>query len=303
MRIVFFGTPAFAATSLYLIVEKGWEVVGVVTAPDRPAGRGMKPKPSAVKEAAVQLKLPVLQPLKLKDPEFLSALKEWDADLQIVIAFRMLPLEVWNMPPMGTFNLHASLLPKYRGAAPIQRAIMNHEKLTGLTTFFLKHEIDTGDILLQTEVIIDEEMTGGELHDVLMVKGAELVHQTLEGIHSNSLHPIPQPIIENTPVAPKIFTEDCRILWNRKGRQIVDLVRALNPMPAAFFEHEGQIFKVFKVEFIEEESNNGIGDYSISFAKGWRWRCADGWINLLEIQQQGKKRMPIRDYLNGMRIQ
>lgn len=299
VRIIFIGTPDFAVPSLKAIVEAGFEVVAVITAPDKQVGRGLKIQPSPIKAAALQFNIPVLQPQNLKDPEFLKLLASFRADLQIVIAFRMLPEAVWNMPPKGTFNLHASLLPKYRGAAPIQRAIMNHETESGVTTFFLKHEIDTGDVLLQEKVRVSEDMTGGELHDLLMMKGASLVIKTLHGISHNSIYPKSQQFSGNEPLAPKIFHHDMQINWNWTGLKINDWVRALSPHPGAFFLINGMQLKVYKVKYQIEKSVSTVGTSETDGKTFWRVACSDAWIYLEEIQQQGKKRMGIRDFLNG----
>ena len=238
-RIVFLGTPEFAVTSLDRIVSEGYNVVGVVTMPDKPAGRGHHLYQSPVKEYAVAHDIPVLQPVKLKDPEFVQALRDLKADLFIVIAFRMLPEVVWSMPPLGTFNLHASLLPKYRGAAPINRAVMNGESRTGVTTFMLKHEIDTGDVLRQEAIEIGPDENVGSVHDRLMELGSELVIDTIRHIVAGTLKPLPQEKmivdkgVEPTP-APKIFKEDCRIDWTRTAREVHNHVRGLSPYPAAW---------------------------------------------------------------------
>src|SRR5687767_874321 len=229
------GTPEFAVASLDILVKNNYPIAAVITAPDKPAGRGLEVQQSAVKKYAVLKNLNVLQPEKLKDPDFISRLKALNADLFIVVAFRMLPEAVWNMPELGTFNLHASLLPQYRGAAPINRAIMNGEKETGVTTFFLQQEIDAGDILFQEKISIGDTETAGELHDRMAELGAALVVKTVRAIEDDSTHPVPQPPAgANLKTAPKIFKEDCRINWNKSANEIFNLIRGLSPFPGAF---------------------------------------------------------------------
>ena len=237
LRIVFMGTPAFAVASLEALLAAGANVVGVVTAPDRPAGRGLELQPSAVKKAALQHNIPLLQPVKLKDPVFIEALRSWKADIQAIVAFRMLPEIVWNMPPLGSINVHASLLPNYRGAAPINWAIIQGEKETGITTFRLRQEIDTGGILLQEKTKIGPNTTAGELHDRLMHIGAQLLVRTLDKIAAGDCPETPQPettATEPWPIAPKIHTETCRIDWNQSSEKIWNLIRGLSPYPGAY---------------------------------------------------------------------
>lgn len=261
-RIVFMGTPEFAVESLKALVEGGYNVVGVITTPDRPAGRGYKLQPSPVKRYALEQGLPLLQPEKLRDPGFLKELKGWKADLQVVVAFRMLPEVVWGMPPKGTFNLHSSLLPRYRGAAPINWAIINGESETGVTTFFLSHEIDTGHIIFQERTAIEENDTAGSLHDRLMTIGADLVLKTVDAIVQGTAPSIPQSELVTdeamlTP-APKIFTEDCRIDWNRNVRDVYNQIRGLSPYPAAWTElypggnEEPLRVKIYASEIVKE---------------------------------------------------
>src|ERR1043165_9173853 len=245
LRIVFMGTPEFAVASLDALVNKGYNIVGVITAPDKPAGRGMKLQESAVKKYAVEKGLRILQPEKLKNPQFLDELKSLNADLQVVVAFRMLPEVVWNMPALGTINVHASLLPQYRGAAPINWAIINGEKQTGITTFKLKHEIDTGDILLQETINIGEDETAGELHDRMKEIGAQLLVKTIKGIADGSLKETPQPP-GDIKHAPKIFTETCHIKWNKSLNSIYNLIRGLSPYPGAFTLLDEKVLKIFK---------------------------------------------------------
>lgn len=301
MRIVFLGTPEFAVECLKALLEHGMNVVGVVTAPDKPAGRGMQLQQSSVKKFALEHQLKVLQPVKLKDEQFLKELKALKADIQVVIAFRMLPEVVWNMPRLGTINLHASLLPDYRGAAPINWAIINGEKKTGVTTFFLKHEIDTGDILLQEEVEISDTMTAGELHDILKVKGAQLVVKSLQLIAGGNYKTFPQPV-GSTKTAPKIFTETCRIDWSKNARDIYNLIRGLNPYPAAFTTIQHKLVKVYAcvTEITKHEKNTGEmvtdGKTFLKFA------CRDGFVHLTDIQPESRKRMPITEFLKGFRL-
>lgn len=299
LRIVFFGTPEFAVTSLRAVVGAGYHVVAVVTAPDKAAGRGYQLQSSAVKTAALELGLPVLQPEKLKAPEFIETLSAYKADLQIVIAFRMLPEVVWNMPPMGTFNLHASLLPAYRGAAPINHAIINGEKKTGVTTFFLQHEIDTGNILLQREVEILDSDNAGTLHDKLMDTGAALVVDTLDGLISNTLEPRSQ-LKGEFPEAPKIFTETCRINWQVPAVKVHNLIRGLSPYPAAFTEFKSKKLKVFK-SALTNEISDGSGTLDIDEKGRLMALCSDYKIELLSVQPEGKKRMSAKDFINGLR--
>lgn len=305
MRIVFMGTPEFAVASLEALVQAKKNVVGVITAPDRKAGRGLQLKYSAVKEFALKNNLPLLQPIKLKDPEFLSALKEWKADLQIVVAFRMLPEVVWKMPHLGTFNLHASLLPQYRGAAPINWAIMNGEKETGVSTFFLKHEIDTGDILMQKTCKIEENDNAGSLHDKLMNIGSKLLLETTNRIENGQIEAVSQAQVETTNLkeAPKIFKEDCKINWKQSLHEIDCFIRGLSPYPTAYFsiknkEDESILsVKVFSINYIKgerKESQHFIQDKnSLSISH------SEGIIELKDIQIQGKKRMLATAAING----
>ncbi len=301
LKIIFLGTPDFAVESLKAIVDAGLNVVAVVTAPDKPAGRGMHLQQSPVKKIAIEKNIPVLQPVKLKDENFIAELKSYEADLQVVIAFRMLPLAVWNMPKLGTINLHASLLPDYRGAAPINRAIMNGEMETGVCTFFLKHEIDTGDLVMQKKVPIGKYMNAGELHDILMNTGAELIVETLRKIESGSYQTIPQGNNSNK-FAPKIFTADCKINWNDKGETIYNTIRGLSPYPAAFTELDGKILKIYNADFIHtSDHKEQIGNYITDGKTYLHFMCANGIIDLKEIQLAGKKRMMVEEMLRGYR--
>ena len=299
-RIVFMGTPEFAVESLDALVKSGFNVVGVVTAPDKPAGRGMKLTTSAVKQYAQQHSLHILQPVKLKDPEFLAALKSLNADLQVVVAFRMLPEVVWNMPPLGTINVHASLLPKYRGAAPINWAIINGEKESGVTTFKLSHEIDTGNLLLQQKVTIEEDDDAGALHDKLKVIGAELLVKTVKGLINNEIVEMPQRGDEVSH-APKLFTDTCRIDWNKPAQQIHQLIKGLSPYPAAFTTLNGKNFKIYKSAVSAGEGSGIPGEHDTDHRTYLRFRAADGYVYAKEVQLEGKKKMPIEDFLKGFR--
>ncbi|MEJ7627208.1 MAG: methionyl-tRNA formyltransferase [Ferruginibacter sp.] len=302
LRVVFMGTPDFAVTSLEKLLQAGINVVGVVTAPDKYSGRGMQLQQSAVKKFAGQMKLTILQPEKLKDPAFLESLKELKADLQVVVAFRMLPEIVWNMPPMGTINVHGSLLPQYRGAAPINWAIINGEKITGVTTFKLKHEIDTGDILLYTQLDIDENENAGELHDRMKVAGAELLLTTLKRLAEGSLQETPQSLeASKTQLkhAPKIFTTTCLINWNEPSKIIFDLIRGLAPKPGAYTYFDDKILKIFKAEKTLLKSKLEPGDFQTDKKTYLRFACTDGFIDILEMQIQGKKKMAVKDFLRG----
>lgn len=310
LRIVFMGTPEFAVASLQALVENGYNVVGVITAPDKPAGRGKKLSESAIKQYAAKKNLKILQPEKLKNPEFLEELKALKADLQIIVAFRMLPEVVWNMPRLGTFNLHASLLPQYRGAAPLNWAIINGEIKTGVTTFLLAHEIDTGQILFSEETEIDENDTVGDIHDRLMETGAGLVLKTVEALAHGNIKPVDQKeLIQNEILkpAPKIFKEDTKIDWNRETHNIRNLIRGLSPYPAAwtylirnetkerinckiYFAQPVIIEKILSPGTIESD-----GETRLNVA------CGDGWLSITDIQLSGKKRMNIADFLRGFR--
>lgn len=306
MRIVFMGTPEFAVPCLDILIKNNYNVVGVVTVPDKPAGRGQQLSESAVKVYAKEKGLKILQPLKLKDPEFINELRDLKADLQIVVAFRMLPEEVWNMPSLGTYNLHASLLPKYRGAAPINWAIINGEKESGVTTFKLKHEIDTGNILFQEKVPITDTTTAGELHDMLMKVGSELILKSVKTIESGDYELKPQ----NDTVAihaPKIFKETCKINWTKDVRSVYNLIRGLSPYPAAFTEFtdlKGTVtsFKLFKTE-VEQGSKNESNGLLITDNKTFiKIAAQGGYIHVKELQLQGKKRMSTEEFLRGYKF-
>ena len=305
--IVFMGTPAFAVASLDALVKAGFTIRAVVTAPDKPAGRGLLLQESAVKKYAVENNLPVLQPVKLKDPAFISALAALNANVFVVVAFRMLPEIVWNMPPMGTINVHGSLLPSYRGAAPINWAVINGEKETGVTTFKLKAAIDTGNILLQDKLPISEADTAGTIHDKMMVLGANLLVTTLHGIINNTLVEKDQDaIINNDPNllkhAPKIFTETCTIDWNNDAESIFNLIRGLSPFPGALTKLDDKIFKIFAAQ--KEICNHqiSVGSVLTDNKTYLKFACADGYLHILDLQLEGKKRMQVADFLRGYTI-
>ena len=306
MRIVFMGTPDFAVASLEAIIEAGNEVVAVVTSPDKPAGRGQKIHTSAVKQFALESNIPILQPTNLKNPDFLDTLKSYQADLQIVVAFRMLPEVVWNMPQNGTVNLHASLLPHYRGAAPINHAIINGESKSGVTTFLLQHEIDTGHMLFQEEVDIEETDDAGILHDKLMATGAELLVKTIQAISDNNINPTPQSSVqpeELLQIAPKIFKEDCKINWENNTDKIYNVIRGLSPYPTAFTYLDGKVLKIYKSEKEIVAHTHKAGDVLSDNKTTLKYATLDGYINLLSIQIEGKKRMNITDFLRGYRFE
>ena len=306
LRIVFMGTPEFAVAALDKLVQAGCSIVGVVTVPDKAAGRGMQLQQSAVKQYAIKHGLFILQPEKLKSPDFLEQLKNLQADLQIVVAFRMLPELVWNMPPMGTVNLHGSLLPQYRGAAPINWAIIHGEKFTGVTTFKLQHEIDTGDILLTATIPIGEQETAGELHDKMKAIGAELLLETVKGLSAGDLMETPQIQMDEAraaelKIAPKIFTASCQINWNNPVSEIYNLIRGLSPYPAAFSFLEGKKVKIFKTEIINTVPTVAAGEFETDKKTFLYFAGSDGYIALLELQLEGKKKMEIADFLRGYR--
>ncbi|HXS56619.1 MAG TPA: methionyl-tRNA formyltransferase [Hanamia sp.] len=304
MKLIFMGTPEFAVPSLNKLYEAGYDIVAVVTAPDKPAGRGMQLTESAVKKYAVQKKLPVLQPEKLKDPNFIQTLQSLKADLQVVVAFRMLPEVVWNMPPLGTINLHASLLPQYRGAAPINWAIINGEKETGVTTFKLQHEIDTGNILLQEKISIADNETAGSLHDKMMYTGADVLLQTIRQIEDGTIKETPQPSAANfqqSTQAPKIFNETCKIDWNQPVNKIYNLIRGLSPYPSAFTYLDEKKLKIFSAEKEKTNQSDEPGKIFTDNKSFLKFSAKDGFISLKEIQLEGKKRMNIKDFLRGYR--
>jgi methionyl-tRNA formyltransferase len=305
MRIVFMGTPAFAVTSLDALIKSGCDIVGVITAPDKPAGRGQKISQSAVKEYAIANGLKVLQPEKLKDQAFLDELKSLGADLFVVVAFRMLPDIVWTMPIRGTVNLHASLLPQYRGAAPINWVLINGERESGVTTFFLKHDIDTGNLLFTEKITLTGNETAGELHDRLMNKGAGLLVKTVKGIESGRYSEYPQSqLVENGEVkhAPKIFKETCLIDWNQPTDKVYNLIRGLSPIPTAYTLLNGKVLKVYKTEKQETTPDIQPGHFVTDNKTYLSFATADGLLNLVDVQLEGKKRMGIEEFLRGNKL-
>ncbi len=299
LRIVFMGTPEFAVPSLDILVSNGWNIVGVITAPDKPQGRGKKLGVSAIKAYAEEKGLTVLQPVNLKAPAFIEELGNLKADLQIVVAFRMLPEVVWQMPRLGTFNLHGSLLPKYRGAAPINWAIINGEEETGVTTFFLKHEIDTGDVLFQEKEPILEQDNVGTLYERLMAKGASLVLKTVEAIADGNYKETPQQVFADTPKAPKIFKETCEIDFNQTSRQVLNFIRGLSPYPAAWTTVLGKTCKIFSAESTTQAGTKPIETDGKTFL---HLKTSDRYIAVIELQMEGKKRMAIDEFLRGNKI-
>ncbi|WP_378410565.1 methionyl-tRNA formyltransferase [Rhodocytophaga aerolata] len=294
------GTPEFAVPSLEILLQHNYPVVAVITAPDKPSGRGLKLTPSPVKEVAVKYHIPVLQPTNLKSPEFIEELKSYGATLQIVVAFRMLPEAVWNMPEIGTFNLHASLLPQYRGAAPINWAIINGETETGLTTFFLKHEIDTGNIIFQEKEPIYEHDTAGRLYERLRQKGARLVLQTVQAIESGTYPQIPQQLGESIKTAPKIYKETCEINWNQPAKKVYDFVRGLSPYPTAWTTLQDKFYKIYAIKGISSENSMATPGTIVTDSKEYiRIRTQDGWVAIDELQQEGKKKMKTAEFLRG----
>lgn len=305
MRIVFMGTPQFAVASLDELITSGSEVVGVVTAPDKPAGRGKKLSQSAVKEYALAHGLKVLQPEKLKDEQFLQELKALNADLQVVVAFRMLPEVVWNMPPRGTINLHASLLPQYRGAAPINWALINGEAESGVTTFFLKHDIDTGNLLFTEKVTLTGKETAGELHDRLMAKGAGLLVKTVKAVESGRYSEIPQSeFAEGVELkhAPKIFKEDGNIDWNKPVESIFNHIRGLSPVPGAYTQLNDKTLKIYYAEMEHTEPGIFPGGFLTDNKTFLKFAAKDGFINVTDLQLEGKKRMGVEEFLRGVRL-
>ena len=305
LRIVFMGTPDFAVATLDAIIKANYKVVGVITAPDKPAGRGQKLQESAVKKYAQENNLKILQPTNLKNEDFLSELKSLNANLQVIVAFRMLPNVVWKMPKYGTFNLHASLLPSYRGAAPINWAIINGETKTGVTTFFIDEKIDTGNIILQEEVSIEENETVGELHDTLMMVGSNLVVKTLHLIKYDKVITTKQPEIEEK-AAPKIYPETCKIKWDASVQTIYNLIRGLNPYPAAWtlLNNNGEAIKVKIFDIKKEIINHSFKPGSIISSKNeLKIAAKDGFILIESLQLAGKKKMDVKSLLNGFTFQ
>ncbi|WP_297674484.1 methionyl-tRNA formyltransferase [uncultured Bacteroides sp.] len=310
LRIVYMGTPDFAVESLRCLVEGGYNVVGVITMPDKPAGRGHKIQYSPVKQYALEHNLPLLQPEKLKDETFLQALRTWKADIQIVVAFRMLPEVVWSMPRLGTFNLHASLLPQYRGAAPINWAVINGDTETGITTFFLRHEIDTGEVIQQVRVPIADTDNVGIVHDKLMTLGGQLVTETVDAILNGTVKTIPQEemaVVGELRPAPKIFKETCRIDWNQPVKRIYDFIRGLSPYPAAWSElllPDGttMVVKIFETEKLSQPHQLSPGTLLTDGKSYIRIAVTDGLIGIRALQLPGKKRLKTDELLRGFRL-
>ena len=307
LRIIFMGTPEFAVASIDALVKAGCTIVGVVTAPDKTGGRGMHLQQSAVKKYAVENDLFILQPEKLKNHEFLAQLKYLRADLQIVVAFRMLPEVVWSMPPMGSVNLHGSLLPQYRGAAPINWAVINGENETGVTTFKLKHEIDTGDILLQELFAIGENDTAGDVHDRMKEIGAQLLVKTVKGLADKTLKETPQRSTLNSQLstlkhAPKIFTETCKIDFTKTVNEVHNLIRGLSPFPGAFTFFDGKVLKIFKADIIRQDDIKPLGVYQTDEKTFLHFTCYNGLIQVKELQLEGKKKMTVEEFLRGYRF-
>ncbi len=299
LRIVFMGTPEFAVPALEALLADGQSVVAVVTAPDKPAGRGQQLSVSPVKACALAHGLPVLQPEKLRAPAFLEALRGFAADLQVVVAFRMLPEVVWAMPPLGTFNLHASLLPQYRGAAPINWAIMHGETQTGVTTFFLQKEIDTGDLLFQESEPIHPDDNAGTLYERLRQRGAGLVVRTVRAIAEGTVQPVPQPAVADLRLAPKIFREDCQVRWAQPAGQVVNFVRGLAPYPSAWTEVRGQPCKLFRMAALPAAEPLPPGEWATDQKSFWHVGTTDGRVAIEELQMAGKRRMSITEFLRG----
>ncbi|GAB2983114.1 methionyl-tRNA formyltransferase [Mucilaginibacter puniceus] len=306
MRIVFMGTPQFAVASLDALITAGSDIVGVITAPDKPSGRGQKVSQSAVKEYAVENGLNVLQPTNLKDPKFLEQLKALQPDLQVVVAFRMLPEAVWSLPPKGTINLHASLLPQYRGAAPINWVLINGEKESGVTTFFLKHKIDTGDILFTEKITLTGHETAGELHDRLMNKGAGLLVKTVKAVESGRYSELSQAQLADgieLRDAPKIFKEQhCNINWNKSAEAVYNQIRGLSPTPTAYTTLNGKTFKIYSAEYVNTEPGIQPGGFLTDNRTYLKFATLDGFINVLDVQLEGKKRMGIEEFLRGVKL-
>jgi methionyl-tRNA formyltransferase len=304
MKIIFMGTPEFAVASLDAIVKAGYEIAAVITAPDKPSGRGQKVNESAVKQYAEKNGLKILQPVKLKDPDFINELKNLNADLQVVVAFRMLPEVVWNMPSKGTINLHGSLLPQYRGAAPINWAIINGETETGVTTFFLKHEIDTGDVLFSEKTVIADDETAGDIHDKLMIIGSQLLVKTIRAIESGSYQEMPQEQFASSKLrhAPKIFKEDCLVHWHNSVENVHNFIRGLSPGPTAYTVFQNKTLKIFKAEIDQNSTDLSPGELITDGKTYLKFSCEDGSISVKDIQLEGKKRMKIDEFLCGIRI-
>lgn len=298
------GTPEFAVPSLEILIQNNMHVVAVVTAPDKPQGRGQKIVYSPVKTSALAHNIPVLQPPNLKAAAFLNELKRFQADLQVVVAFRMLPEVVWNMPRLGTFNLHASLLPQYRGAAPINWAIINGESETGVTTFFLRHDIDTGNIIFQEKEPIRPDDNAGALYERLMRKGAALVLKTAKAIQAGNYVARAQPEDVVTKHAPKIFKETCAIRWDQRSEDVVNFVRGLSPYPGAWTVFAGKTFKIYAVSPVpgQQSAGGNPGEFRTNNKNYLYFKTKDGWVSVEELQPEGKKRMPVTDFFRGNRL-
>lgn len=313
-RIVFMGTPEFAVPSLDKLLQTGYNIVAVITAPDKPAGRGMNLQQSAIKKFALEKGLKILQPEKLKDPVFLEELKSLNADLQVVVAFRMLPEAVWDMPPMGTINLHASLLPQYRGAAPINWAIINGEKETGATTFKLQHQIDTGNILLQERIVIGEDETAGELHDRMKEIGGDLLVKTVKELTGNTLRESPQTWSDRDSLpqnfggqtmlkhAPKLSTETSKIDWSKTVDEVYNLIRGLSPYPGAFTLLNGKTLKIYKAKKEITKPLIAAGEFETDKKTFLKFASTNGYISITELQLEGKKRMGVEEFLRGFKF-
>jgi methionyl-tRNA formyltransferase len=302
LKIIFMGTPEFAVPSLEALVANKFTVVAVITAPDKPQGRGQKLIASPVKACALKLDIPVLQPVNLKAPEFIDQLRNYNANLQVVVAFRMLPEVVWSMPSLGTFNLHASLLPQYRGAAPINWAIINGETETGATTFFLKHEIDTGSIIFQETEPINPDDTAGALYERLMSKGAKLVVRTARAVESGEAVGKPQAPQQELKHAPKIFKENCEIKWGQPAEDVRNFVRGLAPYPAAWTTLDGLTFKIYQVSLVNSNKEAAVGEYATDNKAYVYVKASDGWLSIDDLQPEGKKRMSVGDFLRGNKL-
>ena len=305
-KVIFMGTPEFAVASLEMLLSNGVNVVAVVTAPDKPQGRGQKVTFSPVKQCALRHQLPVLQPTNLKSEPFLRELDRFQADLQVVVAFRMLPEAVWSRPKLGTFNLHASLLPQYRGAAPINWALINGENETGVTTFFLQHEIDTGHIIYQEKEPINYSDDAGTLHDRLMKRGAALVLKTVQAIHKGNPPTLPQSETGELKRAPKIFKETCEINWDQSAEQVRNFVRGLSPYPGAWTSLHGKVYKIFRTEVValEQDTTEDLlpGQYRTDNKTHLWFKTRDGLINVTELQAEGKKRMNTEEFFRGNKL-
>jgi methionyl-tRNA formyltransferase len=294
------GTPEFAVPSLKILIDNGYPIPAVVTAPDKPRGRGQELSPTPIKEVGLRHSIPVLQPDSLRDPVFVQRLRDLNPDLIVVVAFRVLPREVFTIPRLGSFNLHASLLPKYRGAAPINWAIINGEKETGVTTFFLQEKVDTGNVLLQARIPIADDDDAGTIHDKLAEIGADIVLHTVRMIEQGKANPRSQDESLASP-APKIFKEDCRIRWNQSARQIHNFIRGLSPYPAAFTTHNGKVLKIYKSRALDVPSTSGPGSV-VATPASLNVATADTMLSLIEMQQEGRRKMGVEEFLRGYRI-